>query len=441
MAYKGRIKELLTNVGAEPGDEIEFAFNAEIIRGILVPNSRVSPDDIIVIKLPNGYNAGLHVDPDSEIRVIEKIQKIEGKTTAPEDQDTNKPIISILHTGGTIASRVDYRTGGVSSSYSPEDVLAMFPEIHDKATIQSRLIGNVWSEDLRFEHYNLFAEEIRKDIESGVDGIILTHGTDTLAYTSAALSFILKDLPVPVILVGAQRSSDRPSSDSRTNLACAVNFITHSDFAEVAICMHANSSDDLCVILPACKTRKMHSSKRDAFQPINDKPWATVNYDNGKIEFLKTGYRKKDKNRSLIIMPFRENIKVGIIRIHTNMYPEQFGFYKDAGFDGLVIEGTGLGHTPGQEINRKIFEALKNLIESGCIAVMTSSTIYGRINMNVYTKGIELEKAGVLGNHTDMLPETAFIKLAWLLGNYSKEETKKLVGTNLRGEISTRTKK
>ena len=72
---------------------------------------------------------------------------------------------------------------------------------------------------------------------------------------------------------------------------------------------------------------------------------------------------------------------------------------------------------------------------------MTSSTIYGRINMNVYTKGIELEKAGVLGNHTDMLPETAFIKLAWLLGNYSKEETKKLVGTNLRGEISTRTKK
>jgi glutamyl-tRNA(Gln) amidotransferase subunit D len=315
----------------------------------------------------------------------------------------------------------------------------MFPEIRDKSNILSRLISNIWSEDLRFSHYNLMANEIKKDIDSGIDGIILTHGTDTLAYTAAALSFILENLPIPVILVGAQRSSDRPSSDSGVNLVSAVNFITNTDFSDVSICMHENTADDICDILPACKTRKMHTSRRDAFKAINDLPWARVSYQTGQIDFLKKDYNKRDTKAQINIRPLDEKVKVGILRTHTNMCPEQFSFYKDECFDGLVLEGTGLGHTPGQEINASIFEALKNLTASGCVVVMTSSTVYGRIDMNVYDKGRDLQKIGVVGNGTDMLPETAFIKLSWLLSNYSKEDAKKLMAKNLRGEISTRT--
>ena len=192
----------------------------------------------------------------------------------------------------------------------------------------------------------------------------------------------------------------------------------------------------------------MHTSRRDAFRPIGERPWARIDLESGKIIFSRNDYKKKDKARQLKVIPLKEDIKVGILRIRTHMYPEEFEFYQKNYFNGVILEGTGLGHTPlyvipGDEvtnIHKDIHEALEKLIESGCVVVMTSQTLYGRINMNVYSKGRDLQKLGVLGNNTDMLPETAFIKLAWLLSNFSVEKAKKLIGENLRGEISERVK-
>jgi glutamyl-tRNA(Gln) amidotransferase subunit D len=345
------------------------------------------------------------------------------------------PVISVLHTGGTIASRIDYSTGAVFASFKPEDLVSLVPEIQDIANIKTKLVMNIMSEDMRFRHYAKIAEAIKEEINAGVKGIILGHGTDTMHYTATALSFMLENLPVPVILVGSQRSTDRGSSDAAMNLICAAEFIKQADFAGIAICMHENTSDNNCVILPGTKSRKMHTSRRDAFKPINAGPIARVNYDSRKIEFLQKDYPKAS-GKELVYKPGFET-NVGLLKVHTNMAAGQFRFFEEKGFKGLVIEGTGLGHAPvGMEKeSTEILSAIKSLNDSGCVVVMASQCLYGRVNLTVYANLRRLAEAGAISGE-DMTPETAFIKLAWLLGNYSAEEAKKLVGKNLRGEIS-----
>lgn len=432
--------------GLKECDVVEIKTKEDSYKGIVMPGSN---DEKIILKLSSGYNVGILRKNIVELKVSKKFRGSEEKCEVLiEDRkpvkkiETKKhlPVISILHTGGTIASFVDYNTGAVVARFTPEELISKFPELSEVANIRSKLIRNMFSEDMRFSHYNLMAKEIEKEIKNGADGIIITHGTDTMHYTSAALAFILEDLPVPVILVGSQRSSDRGSSDAALNLICAAQFIVKSDFADVALCMHEGSSDETCVILPACKTRKLHTSSRDAFKVVNGKATALVD-KHGKLEFINPNYRRKDKNRKLRLKLFKENIKVGLIKVHTNMYAKEFETYKS--FDGLVIEGTGLGHMPVNKIDEftkehsKIFDVVKGLAKKIPV-VMTSQTLFGRLQMNVYSTGRDLVEAGVLGNYTDMTPETAFIKLAWLLSNFNKEKVRELISENLRGEISKR---
>ena len=421
---------------AKPGDRVKVIAKDEIKEGILMPNEETGS---VIIKLDNGYNIGIDSKNVKEIKILGKYKAKEAPKTEIK-KDSKKPTISILHTGGTIASKVDYKSGAVYSSFNPEDLLEMFPELFDIANFKSELIANMWSDDLRFKHFEIISKAIEKEIKKGVDGIIIGMGTDNLAVASAALAFIVENAPIPILLVGAQRSSDRGSSDAAMNLICAAEFIAKTDFAGVAICMHEHTSDNSCAILPPAKTRKLHSSRRDAFKPVNDAIIARIGYDSRKIEFIKKDYLKKDKKRKSAIKPKMED-KVGLLKIHINMLPGQFEFYKN--YKGLVIEGTGLGHTPGQvpnewcKIHEKIYPAIKKVIDSGCIVVMATACLFGRVEMRVYSKGRDLLNLGVISGE-DMLPETAFVKLAWLLGNYKKEEVKELIGKNLRGEISER---
>ncbi len=422
---------------AKPGDKVKVVTKDESIEGVLMPNEET---DSVVVKLSSGYNVGIE---KSKVEKIEVVEKNKEKVVKKGEVKFNKnlPTISILHTGGTIASKVDYKTGGVVARFEPEELLDMFPELRGISNIKSRLVSKMFSEDMRFAHYGLMIKAIKEEIESGVDGIILTHGTDTMTYTSAALAFALENLPIPVIMVGAQRSSDRGSSDAAVNLICAADFIAKTDFSGVAICMHENIDDNICVVLPACKTRKLHASRRDAFKAVNDTIIARVNFEEKKIEFVKKDYTKRDKKRELVVKDGFEE-KVGILRCHPNMVPKQFEFFK--GYNGLVIEGTGLGQAPTGvpnelcEIHKKNLAAIKNLVKEGTIVVMTSQTIFGRVQMHVYSNAIDLVNVGVISGE-DMLTETVFIKLVWLLGNYKdKEEIKRLVKTNLRGEINPR---
>jgi len=421
----------------QPGDLVRIETKEKIYDGILMPNSA---KNVLFLKLGSGYNVGINVKSIKSKKVIKKGKKAVKRRQKRVVPKKGLKTVTILHSGGTIASAVDYETGAVIARFTPEDLLGMFPELKSIVNINSRLVGNMWSEDMRFAHYNILSKEVEKEVKKGVDGIIITHGTDTLHYTSAALAFALENLPIPVIIVGAQRSSDRGSSDAGMNLICAANFIANTDFAGVAVCMHGSVSDDCCLILPPTKVRKMHTSRRDAFKPINVKPIAKVDI-NGKVVFEKfIECSRVDKSRKLVLKPFNEKLKVGFVKAHPQMFASELDPYFK--FNGLVLEGTGLGNMPFSVIDehtkehKRIKVKIKELANKIPV-VMSSQTIFGRLQMNVYAKGRELQEAGVIGNYSDMTPETTFIKLAWLLSNYPKE-VKELLLKDFRGEISKR---
>ena len=414
-----------------------------VFEGLELPSPK---EDVVVLKLSSGYNVGILKQSIAKKEVIESEKSTlcdEGASTEEKKKIPIKnrtlPRIAILTTGGTIASKIDYSTGAVTGKITSEEFIRFYPELPVFCNPEARMIRQMMSESFRFEHYNLFAEEIKKEIAAGAKGIILAQGTDTLHYTSAALSFILENIGVPVLIVGAQRSSDRPSTDAYTNLMNACYFLSHTDFKGVAVCMHENINDPTAIIMHGCKVRKMHTSRRDAFRPVNTLPLARVNVLEKKIEYM-SDYNK-EVTGTFQIKNFDPEKKVGIIKTHTHMRPEQFEPY--ANFDGVVFEGTGIGQLPNTtfdeitEPNKKNLEVIKKIAKHA-VCVWAPQTIYGRTDMNIYSEGRLNLSLGFVGNYHDMTPETAFIKLAWLLSNYSKEETKKLIGKNLRGEISER---
>ncbi len=422
-----------------PGDKVKIVTKNATEEGILMP----SPDkNTIIIKLNNGYNLGFERTDVLNFEVLEEKKPL---IKPKKEISKNKalPTIAVLHTGGTIASKVDYSTGAVTAKFTAEDTLEMFPELKNIVNIETELVSNLMSEDMNFSDYHRISQAVKKWAEKNVKGIIIGHGTDTLSYTAAALSFMFENINLPVLLVGSQRSPDRGSSDAGLNLICAAKFIAETDFVGVAVCMHHTSDDQQCAILPATKVRKMHTSRRDAFQAINSEPIALVS--SAKIDFLQDHYPQSSErigdnkvilNNNKVILKDKFETKVGLLKVHPNFNSDLFDFFTK-NYKAFVIEGTGLGHLPtnlGQD-NLRNYELLKEFIKNGGIVAITSQCLYGAVHPYVYTNLRRLSEIGCIFCE-DMLPETAFIKLSWLLGNYSPEETKKLLAKNLRGEIS-----
>ncbi len=420
-------------VQTSPGDVVNITTSDASYEGILMPQESKTST---FIKLNTGYNIGINNNSIKVVTLIKKAIEKQEKTTSNEINPKLKTI-AVLHTGGTIASKVDYATGAVTAKFSVHDLVTLVPELKSMANITTKQVANMMSENIRFPFYKTLADAIVEQIKLGVDGIIIGHGTDTLQFTAAALSFMFENLPIPVLLVGSQRSTDRGSTDAAMNLICAAKFITNMDFKGVAICMHNGTNDDFGAILPPTKTKKLHTSRRDAFKSINDTPIARVHPKTGKIEYLKHDYCKQVKGKVELNYNFED--KVGIVKVYPNMLPEIFDFYREKKYKGLIIEGTGLGHMPlyVTEGKNELLHAVKQLIESGCIVVMTSQSIFGKVMMDVYSNLRKEKEIGIIEG-SDMLTETAFIKLAWLLGNYKHEEVKQLMTQNLKGEINQR---
>ncbi len=428
------------------GDRISFKYRGEKLEGSIV-NDR----EKYTVKLNSGYN--MIVEP-SEMKDVKK-EKIEAKKTGKKKSSPPKnrdlPNVALLHTGGTIASKVDYETGAVIAKFNAGDILQLVPELSELSNIYAEQISNVQSESIRPAHYNKIAEAVKKKVEDSkteFEGIIISHGTDTLHYTSAVLSFMLKNLPIPVVLVGSQRSSDRGSSDSASNLVSAVNFINSFEGGGVFICMHKTISDDACEILEGVNARKIHTSRRDAFKPVNKEIFAEVSYPEGEVEINKENYQNKDKdvnnpdNRPgrFSMNKLDDSLSIGVLKTHPCTSPEDISHFKN--HDALIVEGTGLGHAPTEsfdevsKINEKNFKELEKLSKSMPV-VMTSQTVFGRVNMNVYSPQKKLQEIGVLSGGS-MITETVFGKLLYLLSNYSVKDSKDLLKKDLRGELSKR---
>jgi len=428
--YRGRALELLKQSGCSVGDIIKITRKNKTYEGILIP--RFGEGVAIIIKMQSGYNIGIEATDDV---LVEKIGAgIKPTFVAPPLPKPNfaLPRVVIMSTGGTIASRVDYRTGAVRSAMSANDLYGVVPELADISQVDTEIVFSIYSENLRQQDWTELANKVAQGIQKGIDGVVIAHGTDTMAYTSAALSFALQNLPVPVILVGAQRSSDRPSSDAATNLIGAVKVAGEAPFAEVGLAMHDTLSDAAIAVHRGTKVRKCHTSRRDAFHSVNDFPIAKV--ENFQIIMTSnSSYRKRDPKRPLILKPAFSD-KVALVKFYPGLDPAIIDFYVEHGIRGILLEGSGLGH-----VSKFCFESIKRAATKGVVVAMASQCIWGRVNMNIYDTGRDLLDLGVVALE-DMFPETGLVKLMWVLGQTEDpQQAITLLKTNIAGEYSTRT--
>ncbi|NIO23136.1 MAG: Glu-tRNA(Gln) amidotransferase subunit GatD [Candidatus Aenigmarchaeota archaeon] len=429
------------------GDHVLIEKSRKRYFGMLMPKPEFGDPGTIVIKLDNGYNVGFDVkglkiskakfeEPES---VEEEMRYELGKTSKSllkVDFDPRKPKVALISTGGTIISRVDYRTGGVYAVENPKELLHNVPELSKIVNLKMSNPLNKMSEDFDPSDWVSLAKHVARELNSGKKGVIITHGTDTLHYTSAALSFFLKGLRKPVVLVGAQRSSDRGSSDAGMNLVCA-SHAALSNIGEVGICMHGSTNDDYCLFIRGTHARKMDSERRDAFRSINEYPLAEV-WPDGRIEMKNRNYKKR-KDNTKVKVDSKFEPKIAILKVYPGADPDVINYYVSKSYKGFVIEATGLGHVPTNGKNEWI-STIKKHTANGIPFVTTLQTIYGRINTNVYTNlRILYRDAGAIPGD-NMLTEVAFVKLGWILGHTKNmEEIKRMISTNYAGEITKRT--
>ena len=422
--YPPPVKKILDGGGAAEGDRVRVAAGGRTYEGVVMPHTEFSGEDILVLKLDNGYNVGVPMADSPRVSLLEK-GKAEPATRSLPPPAPGKPTVAVLGTGGTIASYVDYRTGAVHPAVTAEELVFSVPELLEACNVRARVIYRVFSENLTAKHWRELAAEAAKELNEGASAVIIPHGTDTLGFTAAALAFMLRDLPGPVILVGSQRSSDRPSSDAAFNLLCAAR-LAAEDVGEVVACMHHETGDSSCAVLRGTKVRKMHSSRRDAFKPVNARRLGAVHADGRVTWDDAVDPRAKGPARAETEL----DEEVVLVQFYPGMPAQRFEALTH-GAHGVVIAGTGLGH-----VSDELVPPIRSLAKGGTPVVMTTQCLNGRVGLRVYDKGRDLLAAGVIPGE-DMLPETAFVKLMWVLGRTKDaDEIQELMTTDLAGEIN-----
>jgi glutamyl-tRNA(Gln) amidotransferase subunit D len=430
QGYKGKSLEVLKKFNVRVWGQVKIDSTRGEFEGTVLPRAENDDDRHIVLKIATGYNIGVAVDT---IREMQETGYKKAKYQIPEKEfpySDDKPNVKLFGTGGTIASRLDYRTGAVIPAFSPGELYGAVPELADICNMTTEKLFAVFSENMGPMQYKVLAKAIADEIAQGIDGIIVGHGTDTLHHTAAALNYMIQDLPVPVVLVGSQRSSDRPSSDAALNLIHAAYTAGHSDIAEVLVCMFGPTSDEYGFLHRGTRVRKMHSSYRSTFRTIGDIPVATV--VRGRVKMLKTPYNRRRRDKKCRVKPFFEE-KVSLVYYYPNMQPDIIDSLVDNGYRGIVIAGTGLGH-----VNKPLYPAIKRAIGKGVAVYMTVQTLWGYVHMYVYDTGRDLLASGIIpaGN---MLPEVAYIKLGWALGQTDDlEKVKDIMLSPVNDDITER---
>ncbi len=405
-----------------PGDLVRVTKGGLVLEGIVMPSTEFSSRDTLVIKLSNGYNVGIDLR-SAEVEILKERMYEVGKIPEPLEtsvRGSGDMKMSFISTGGTIVSKVEYETGAVKPAITADELIEMVPEYRDSFSLIEVLeLYRLLSEDLTPKEWSEISRVVYRKLRSGADAVVIAHGTDTMGYTASALAFSLRNLPTPVMLVGAQRSSDRPSTDSVLNLRACPIIAREAPFGEVVVVMHGSTSDTYVLSHRGVKVRKMHSSRRDAFQSINDIPLGRVDFPSGSFRLLNRRYLRRSSPSELEL---REEFsdKAALIKFYPGMDCELIDYLIDKGFRGIVIEGSGLGH-----VRNACIPSFVRAREEGVLVVMTTQTLFGRVNMKVYTTGRRLIEAGVI-SASDILPETAYVKMSWVLGNFGDRGLREL---------------
>ncbi|WP_200530710.1 Glu-tRNA(Gln) amidotransferase subunit GatD [Halorubrum sp. LN27] len=423
----------------QPGDRVRVDRGDVTNEGVLLPSTT---RDHLVVKLDGGYNVGIDRDEadvellESGARDVDEGADAGGGEASEITFDDDLPTISLISTGGTIASTVDYRTGAVTAQFDAEDVLRAVPDLAGRANYRGRVVANILSENMEPPIWRELAEAVREEIAAGADGVVVMHGTDTMQYSASALSFML-DSPVPIVFTGSQRSADRPSSDNVMNAVCAVE-AAKADHAETLVCMHATQSDDACALHRGTRVRKNHTSRRDAFETVGAEPLGRIDYEaaaeagadgdaaDAAIEWAREPIARGDGDDADLSAATDLDADVELVKFTPGMDPAAWDYLNEK--DGVVIEGTGLGH-----VHTDLIPRIEELVEGGTVVAMTSQCLAGRVCDRVYDTGRDLLDAGVV-EAGDTLPGTAKVKLMWALANLS--DPAEAMGRDLAGELT-----
>ena len=427
--YREPLLGILRRHGATVWSEVTAHTTRGDFEGLVLPRSETSDEHHLVLKLSSGYNIGIRDDTIEEL-VKTGYRKAEYKIPEQEfPTDPEKPRIKLFGTGGTIASRLDYRTGAVIPAFSPGELYGSVPELADICNLETEKLFGIFSENMGAEQYLTLAHNIGEAIEAGYDGVVIGHGTDTMHYTSAALSYMVQRAPIPIVMVGSQRSSDRPSSDAALNLIHATYAAAHGRIAEVMVCMFGPTSDRYNLLHRGTRVRKMHSSYRSTFRTLGDIPLAMVERD--AIHPLKDSFAERRSDREVLLQPSFDP-HAALVYYYPNMRADAVDALIDKGYRGFVLAGTGLGH-----VNRQVYPALERARDAGIPVFMTLQTLWGFVQMNVYETGREILELGVVPL-ANMLPETAYIKLSWALGLHpdDPQAVEELVTTPIAGDMT-----
>jgi glutamyl-tRNA(Gln) amidotransferase subunit D len=430
QGYKGASLEILKKYNCRVWGQATVETTRGKFEGTVLPRSENDDDQHIVMKIITGYNIGIDI---TTVKTMKETGYKKANYKIPEKEfpyTEGLPKVKLFGTGGTIASRLDYRTGAVIPAFSPGELYGAVPELADICNLETEKVFAVFSENMGPKQYMALAKAIGKEIENGVDGIVIGHGTDTLHHTGAALTFMVQNSPVPIVLVGSQRSSDRPSSDAALNLMHAMTAAGRSDIAEVMVCMFGPTSDEYGLLHKGTRVRKMHSSYRSTFRTIGDTPLATVNREG--VAPIHKRYKHRRKDREVKILPYFSD-KVTMLYYYPGMRADTLDALVDAGYKGVIFVGTGLGH-----VNKELYPAIERAQAKGVHMYMTLQTIWGYVHMFVYDTGRDMMAKGIIpaGN---MLPEVAWVKLSWILGQTEDPaEVKRMMLTPINDEITER---
>ena len=421
--YKGKSFDYLNQKDVSVGDSIKVISDLTY-EGILMPRYETSEDSHIVLKLKSGYIIGIELSEISDIKKISSPKEIIEQNNV-NDEDSSLPKILLLSTGGTIASKVDYRTGAVTPALTAADLNDAVPEITNIANVDTEVLFSEYSENLQPEHWFEIATRLDSLAKSDYMGIIIAHGTDTMHYTSSFLSFALSGFPIPVALVGSQRSSDRPSSDAAVNLIAATKFLTKTNTNGIFVVMHNDSNDDTVVCHKGTRVRKNHTSKRGAFETVGDDP-AFIITENNIEKNMNDDFFKNEKYDPKLNL----DAKVALVKYHPGYDPRQIKDLADLGFGAIIFEGTGLGH-----IGKTMYDVIRDAKEQGLFLGMTSQCLDGSVRMTVYDSGRDLLDLGIVPLE-NMIPETALVKAMWAYGNSTNsEEIESLMLRNIASEF------
>lgn len=428
--YRGALLERLIKQGIRTWSKVRITKGNARYEGLLLPRSEHTDDVYVTLKVDTGYNLGVLIDDDTK---IEELGYQKGSYQLPHinvERKKELPNVTLLGTGGTVASRLDYRTGSVLPAFTPEELFSAVPELISAVNLTPKTLYQILSENFRPEYWVKTAEAIGKEIESGADGVIIGHGTDTMCTTGAALSYFLQSLPVPVVLVGSQRSSDRPSSDGPRNILYAATLAGRENFAEVVVCMHGGTSDSYNLVHRATRCRKMHSSRRDTFRTLDDIPLGKI--DDSGVTWFKDDVRPRGRVEDFYL-DAKIDPRVGMLYSYPGMSPDILDSMVDRGYHGVVIIGTGLGH-----VGTDMFPALERCQEEEIPVVLVVEPLFGYVQLRVYETGRDMLARGVIEG-ANMLPSAAYTKLIWVLGHTRNiEEVKRLMQTDVAGEITSR---